>query len=162
MTRTFLILALVLSGCARTSPPGPGTYRSASVPISSIALFEQSRLDGDWTDVAGYPLRSNCRPGAAVRFADRGTALVGDACHLPPGTAGKLVPAGPGRFRSGGVELWVLWVDADYRTLVLGSPSGRFAAILNRGGAIPPDRLTAARRVLDFNGYDPARLEVAG
>ena len=35
-------------------------------------------------------------------------------------------------------------VDSGYRTMAIGTPSGRFGMILDRG-AIPPDRLTAAR-----------------
>ena len=57
-----------------------------------------------------------------------------------------------------GAEWWVLWVDADYRTLAVGTPDGRFGFILNRDGALPPDRLAAAREILEWNGYDLARL----
>ncbi|MEZ5912411.1 MAG: hypothetical protein R3D84_09475 [Paracoccaceae bacterium] len=70
----------------------------------------------------------------------------------------------PGRFRPalGGVagqSWWVLWLDSGARTLVVGTPSGDFGAILDReGAAIPPDRMQAAREVLAFNGYDLTRL----
>ena len=43
--------------------------------------------------------------------------------------------------------------------LVVGSPNGRLGFILNRG-AFPPDRLKAARDVLEWNGYDLRRLVV--
>lgn len=55
-------------------------------------------------------------------------------------------------------DYWVLWVDEGYRTAVVGMPSGRAGWILNREPQIPPDRLAAAREVLDFNGYDLSRL----
>jgi apolipoprotein D and lipocalin family protein len=61
-----------------------------------------------------------------------------------------------------GAEWWVLWVDADYRTLVVGTPSGSFGIILNRTADLPPDRLAAARDVLAWNGYDLTRLRPVG
>ena len=61
-----------------------------------------------------------------------------------------------------GAEWWVLWVDADYRTLVVGTPSGSFGMILNRTSDLPPDRLAAAREVLAWNGYDLGRMRAVG
>ena len=53
---------------------------------------------------------------------------------------------------------WVLWADTDYRTLVIGTPSGAFGFVLNRGGLLPEDRLRSAREVLAWNRYDLALL----
>jgi apolipoprotein D and lipocalin family protein len=138
-----------LAGCAPAPVPG---FRTAGAPIYSIALFEPSSLVGGWVEVAGYPQSAGCSPGpvAFVPVAASG------GCFLP--LAGKPVPSGPGRFVAGGREYWVLWIDADARTAVIGTPSGAFGAVLNRDPAIPPDRLEAARRVLAANGYDVARL----
>jgi apolipoprotein D and lipocalin family protein len=75
--------------------------------------------------------------------------------------AGPLAAAGPGRFAAAGQqEWWVIWVDTDYRTLAIGTPNGTFGFVLNRGGAVPPDRLRAAREIFDFNGYDVTRLQM--
>ena len=46
----------------------------------------------------------------------------------------------------------MIWVDVGYRTLAIATPSGRFGIILDRG-ALPADRLAAAREIFDFNGY---------
>ena len=54
--------------------------------------------------------------------------------------------------------IWVLWVDQDYRVAALGTPSGTWAAVLVRPGKGRGDLLTAAREVLDFNGYDLKRI----
>ncbi|HOZ34653.1 MAG TPA: lipocalin family protein, partial [Tabrizicola sp.] len=56
-----------------------------------------------------------------------------------------------------GQDWWILWVDSGYRTLAIGTPSGRFGFILDRS-ALPPDRLAAASEVFDFNGYTTAAL----
>ncbi|MFN6978455.1 MAG: lipocalin, partial [Gemmobacter sp.] len=65
----------------------------------------------------------------------------------------------PGRLAVAGeaAPWWVLWLDADARTAVIGTPGGSFGLILDRG-AIPADRLAAARDVLAWNGYDLGRL----
>ena len=55
---------------------------------------------------------------------------------------------------------WVLWVDDEYRTAVVGTPSGRAGWILNRTPDISEDRLEAAKAVLSFNGYDVNALEL--
>lgn len=146
-TRTFAILALVLASCAPQAPEG---FLKPGAVMRSIADFRQSGLDGQWIEVAGFP-RARCTPGS-VDFSQDGTRTSAASCFLPM-PSGAVTPSGLGRFTVGGQEYWVLWVDADYRTLVLGTPSGAFGAVLNRGGPIPPDRMRAAERVLDFNGY---------
>ena len=68
--------------------------------------------------------------------------------------AAPLVPGKPGRFAVKGLgDVWVLWADGDYRTLVIGTPSGQFGFVLNRDAVLPADRLNAVRDILRFNGY---------
>lgn len=72
-----------------------------------------------------------------------------------------MVATKPGRFDLQGIgPLWVLWADADNRTVVLGTPSGAYGFILNRDPSLPSDRLNAARDILAFNGYDVGKLDV--
>ncbi|MCR8723668.1 lipocalin family protein [Frigidibacter sp. ROC022] len=149
---------LLVSACGFPGNGPHGSPRDPDVPISSIALFEQSRLEGDWREVAGYP-RGSAAAGV-YRITSGGAAISGPGRYLPVRGRAPLRRVGPGRLEVGREVLWVLWVDADYRTLVLGSPDGQIGAVLNRGGPISSDRLEAARRVLDFNGYDLSRLEV--
>ena len=67
-------------------------------------------------------------------------------------------PAGPGRLSVAGQDdWWILWVDEGYRTLAVGTPSGRFGFVLDRATGAA-DRLQAAREVFDFNGYDTAQF----
>ncbi len=75
--------------------------------------------------------------------------------------AGPMQPAGPGRFAvvNQPGPWWVLWTDTDYRTLVIGTPSGQLGFILNRDANLPADRMVAAREILDFNGYVAAQLQ---
>ncbi len=95
-----------------------------------------------------------------------GFAVRGTRCG-PTGKTGyatRARPVGPGRItremRDGTEEIWVLWVDADYRIAALGTPSGGFGRILVRPGQARADLIIAAREIMDFNGYDVSRLIV--
>jgi apolipoprotein D and lipocalin family protein len=65
----------------------------------------------------------------------------------------------PGRLAvEGSPEFWVLWVDDDFRTAVVGTPDGSLGWIMDRPGQASPDRTRAAREVLEWSGYDLGRL----
>ena len=165
-----LALLAALSGCALVAP----SYRDRDAPISSQADFDPERYQGLWYEIARFP----------VSFQEGCTAVTADYAVTEPGelsvvnTCRDGAPDGPERRIAGSAEVtgpgrlavrfdsvpfvrapyWVLWVDADYRTAVVGVPSGRAGWILNRDPAIPPDRLRAALEVLDFNGYDVSKI----
>ena len=174
MLRIALLSLIALSGCALAP-----SYRDRSVPITSIASLDAARYAGRWYEVARFPVAFQA--GCVVTTADYalqpdGTLSVVNSCYhgsAGPGEppfrqiVGQARPAGPGRFdvTFQGVPFsgpyWVLWVDEGYRTAVVGVPSGRAGWILNRDPQIPPDRLRAAREILEWNGYDLSRLQVA-
>lgn len=153
---------LALAGCAAERVPG---FRDTTVPMYSSAAFDPARLPGTWVQAAAF-----AAPGAAcgsgrAEIAPDGAATLRLCLDGRDVVArGRLVPVGPGRFALGGdagplaQTWWVVWVDTDYRTLAIGTPSGDWGFILNRGGALPEDRLRAAAGIFDFNGYDTTRL----
>lgn len=166
MYRLSIALVLVLAACGAKSPPGG--YRDGGAQISSAALFDPARFGDVWHVVAAYGAEAGCGPLAETwqptgpgRFRVTGTAcgpkgaraFVGDASVTGPG---RIARAG----LNGAEELWVLWVDADYRVAVIGTPGGDFARVLARTPEVRPDLMSAAREVLDFNGYDPAALRL--
>lgn len=152
----LIVLALLLAACAA---PGPERgLRDIGQPIRSAALFDPARIAGDWHEGAtlGQP---GCVPGSLrIVPVAGGLRLDGRLCGQGA-IAARAVPVGPGRLALAGQRdpWWVLWVDEGYRTLVIGTPSGAFAHVLDRG-RLPSDRLNAVRTVLEFNGYDPAAL----
>jgi len=141
-------------------------YRNPAAKMYSSAVFDPARLEGSWRQVADFAPRPGCKT-QGLRFASGGggVRVEGGLClaGLATDVTGPLVAVGPGRFAVTGVPepVWVLWADTDVRTLVIGTPSGRFGAILNRGADLPGDRMTAAREVLDWNGYDLDRLLIS-
>lgn len=161
-----LCCVAALTGCVAFP-----SYRDADVPITSMAAFDPVRYAGTWDEVARYPVPFQAGCGAAQATYDLqsdGSFDVLNTCVTDEGSdksiAGTATIDGPGRLkvRLNGVpfaaDYWVLWVDEGYRTAVVGVPSGRAGWILNRGPDIPEDRMTAARQVLTFNGYDVSQL----
>ena len=176
-----LVVLILLAAFARPQPNEPvggllEVYRDRTVPIGSALNFDADRYAGIWYEVARYPVpfETGCVGVTAEygRLPDGGLS-VKNTCRNPDGTVrsvidGRADVVGPGRLtvRFDTVpfpaDYWVLWIDEGYRTAVVGAPNGRSGWILNRDPEIPADRLTAAREVLAFNGYDLGRLmEVA-
>ncbi|WP_226780482.1 lipocalin family protein [Oceaniglobus trochenteri] len=176
--RGLILAAALLAGCSTAAVP-PGvfpSYRDASAPFSSIALFEPARYAGTWYEIARYPVpfQEGCVASRAqYDMQPDGTLSVVNTCRdraldgALRRIEGTARPVGPGRLQVSFDSVpfltspyWVLWVDEGYRTAVVGVPSGRAGWILNRDPVIPQDRLNAAREILDFNGYDLSRLEM--
>ena len=174
MYRLILLALLAVAGCAAKPVPPAASYRNPSLPIYSNAVLDVQALQGDWQQVAAFaPQPGGCAPGL-VRFgAAQGGSLplqarlclggqqvqfAGPAALPVPG---RLLPQGADPQTAGALTQpwWVLWADVNLRTLVIGTPSGEMGFILNRGGPLPPDRLTAAREILEWNGYDLTRLQ---
>ena len=158
-----MALLLALSACASPEPEAP-VYRDRSVPIASAALFDPGRVSGGWYVTERTPGDGGCAASEVeIRTAASGGLSILSDCGGAPVTAalagpGRLaLPEAVGPFAPG--ETWVLWVDEGYRSAVLGRPDGTAAFLLDRAPVMPADRAAAARVVLDFNGYDPDRLE---
>ncbi len=149
-------LLLALCACVSAAPVTVQAFRDPAAPIYSAAALDAGRLAGNWVEVAGVQsAKGNCRKGGGMRVK-AGTVdyrLCVDG-RMVKGR-GALRAIGPGRFALPGLAqpVWVLWVDGDYRTLVIGTPKGGFGTVLDRG-AISPDREAAAREILDWNGYN--------
>ncbi|WP_322891519.1 MULTISPECIES: lipocalin family protein [unclassified Yoonia] len=177
MMRNFVMMAVLLAGCSlQPGEPRGGlfeVYRDTAVPISSKAVFEPARFLGTWYEVARYPVpfEAGC-VGVTAEYGalPDGRISVRNTCRNPDGSVRSVIEGsagivGPGRLKVsfpslpfGEADLWVLWADETYRTVVLGAPDGRSGWILNRDPVIPADRLAAARGMLAFNGYDLSRL----
>jgi apolipoprotein D and lipocalin family protein len=164
MYRVALLLALLASGCATAPQSG---FRAQESNIYSTAVVDAARLNGRWSQVADFVPKGAAACSAGGVQVEAGLRVKADLClgGKRTGFSGQAEMTGPGRLRligadpdSIGAELWVLWVDADYRTLVVGTPDGQFGFVLNRDPVLPADRMKAAQEILAWNGYDLARL----
>nr|WP_152828488.1 lipocalin family protein [Fertoeibacter niger] len=168
----ILLLPILLAACGARGPDVPPAFRDTDRQIYSNAVVQPAQILGEWDQVAGFatPDAGGCGPGrASFAPAPDGLALTARLClnGVTETFDGTLASLGPGRFAPRGADpagigqpWWVVWLDTNDRTLVIGTPSGAFGFILNRGGPLPPDRLAAAREILDWNGYDLAQLRL--
>ena len=151
-----VLVVLMLAACAPKLLPEV-SFRDTTRPAYSIAGLDPVRIAGTWVQVAGFGAACS---GGSIKIG----AVSQYALCLPGGMkagGGAMASAGQGRFDLSGVgPFWVLWADADDRTLVIGAPDGHYGLILNRDANIPVDRLTAARDILRFNGYDVTKLRL--
>lgn len=154
MPRLTLALVFLLAACV-AKPAASPAFRAEGAPIWSAAAFQPGQVAGTWAQVADFRTSGGCDAGA-VQITPEGQSLrlAGTLCIA--GRAEKVSGVapliGPGRLRVKGEDWWIIWVDVGYRTLAIGTPSGRFGIILDRG-VLPADRLNAAREIFDFNGY---------
>lgn len=157
-----LALAALLAACGRTPEPAPA-LRDTARPMYSSTSLDIGQLDGIWQQRGTVGGTGSCSPGGLdLHLASEGVTgswilCLGDDRRTGQGA---VVATGPGRFTLPGLDdpVWVLWTDADNRTLVLGTPSGAFGLVLDRKGDIPDDRRKAAADVLAWNGYDAGLL----
>ncbi|MHA6262526.1 lipocalin family protein [Arenibacterium sp. CAU 1754] len=159
----------VLAACT----PETG-FRTEPGPIGATSRFEAQRFDGTWHVVSRFAKAGDPNAASPEQFTVSTQAdsnwlvrhqrrLCDDGACKTMTQSDKATIIGPGRFvMTRGrkqIEHWVLWVDEGYRTAVVGVPSGAFGWIMERGhNATPPDRLKAARGILEWSGYDLANL----
>ena len=146
----LLLVALLLGACAMQAPGA----RDPSAPIWSSTRFEPARFAGDWVVRQAV--------GAAPRQLAVTSATPDGFGWLADGVPRTARLTGPGRFvldgKGAGRDVWVLWVDDDFRTAALGTPDGSLGWIIDRGATGGTDRIAAAREIMEFNGYDVSKL----
>ena len=150
------ILAGALVACA---PQTSGTYRDPSAPFGATTRFDPVSFAGEWELVASFDPAVRGR----VSFThDPSTQTVTLTSDVIPAQVGVYAIDAPGVLvKSAPPEetLVVMWVDEGFRTAVIGTVSGDFGAVINRGTEIPRDRDTAAREILAFYGWDVSQLK---
>ncbi len=167
----FGAAAIVLTGClGKTDEVGVEFHRNTKAPISSTTRFDAERFAGLWHIQAEFLHAEEEALRGAVEFRAMAGKVAQIALHGPTsrgfGVTDIYDVAQPmaGRFTLGQkpyqTEYWVLWVDDGFRTAAIGTPSGSFGWILDRDRKGGKDRIKAAKEVLEFNGYNMARLHM--
>ena len=173
MTPRRALLALIcttLAACGTAPVPEPAGFRDPAALIGATSRYDADRFAGAWQVRGAFPGDGDLR---AVTFAPQGPTFVEtrETCDstgvcAPRRVVWAATQEGPGRYllraAAGGAEraLWVLWVDEDFRTAVIGTPQGGYGWILDRAATGGEDRMVAAREILSFNGYDLRALQM--
>lgn len=159
MRLVALAMIALLAGCV--AQPAGG-FRDASVLITSTTRFEAARFAGPWVIRAAFAeAGAAMRPGSvAFHVGPSGDIAMIDSKGVAPAGTFGVRQVMPGRLTATAtaVEYWVLWVDADYRTAAIGTPSGAFGWIIDRSGSGGDDRIKAAADIFNWVGYDMTKL----
>ncbi|MEP5732317.1 MAG: hypothetical protein ABJL67_23455 [Sulfitobacter sp.] len=152
--RSAALLGVFLLGACAQDAPNDVTIglRNPTVTLAGTTRFDVGRFAGDWVTVDCI---GSCDAAARYIVATEGVFVRRAGDEDTPYLIG-----GPGILRQMGGEdtLVVMWVDDGFRTAAIGDAEGRWAAILNRSADVSPDRINAAKEVLDFNGWDVSKL----
>lgn len=162
--RHWLAPVAVLGACAAPVTERD-SLRDMSAPIASQVDVGTARLAGEWVVVAAFAgAGAGPVPGDELSVVPAAGGAAVAEMGMPSSARVDLTADGPGRWRSEGGgwlpagPVWVLWMDADDRTAVIGRPDGAAGWIMDRSPTGSPDRLVAARDILDWFGYDLTRL----
>lgn len=177
MKRVVLaLISALLVGCTE-KPSAPvqsvEVFRDTAAQIASQTDVTAARMTGDWvirqrfaaprTPRSGMSL--SALPNEALQLSVRGGDCVDDVCFEDEILI-VLEKTGPGRWTAQGPqtalpdgELWVMWMEFDSRTAAIGTPSGEFGWIMDKNRTGGGDRITAARDIMDWFGYNVSRLE---
>ena len=150
--RLIMLSLLPLLACEMSQPePFEIGLRNPTAPLGGTTRFDVARFAGNWSTlyclgVCATEIRYDVSAdGGLIRRADGVETIMNVSA---PGVLREI--DGPG-------TLVVMWIDEGFRTAAIGDADGRWAAILDRAGG-SPDRIQAARDILDFNGWDVAKL----
>ena len=164
-----------LAACTQDAPvlTPVETFRDPAAQIASQTNVTADRMAGDWAIRQRFAAPTSPQTGMALTTLPNGAlqlsiltgGCIDDACFEEEALVlfnqtgpGRWTPVDPpvGLIES---ELWVMWMDFDDRTAAIGTPSGAFGWIMDKSPTGGADRITAARDIMDWFGYDVSRLE---
>ncbi|MEM6375621.1 MAG: lipocalin [Pseudomonadota bacterium] len=172
LTRRQISLGLgAIALCAGCSTRSGNGFRAVSKPLSTTTRADQSALSGQWYVRGFFPgdeslsrvtFLPNVEGSPGIKI-DTQSCLLGADC-IGQSHIHSLKKLGPNRalVEGTGREIWLVWIDEGQRTAAIGTPGGGFGWILDRRPTGGQDRISAAREVLDFNGYDISQMALRG
>ncbi|QEY65357.1 lipocalin family protein [Metapseudomonas lalkuanensis] len=164
-----LLAALVLAGCA--------SHGEGPVPPRTVEAVDLARYQGTWYELARLPMffqRGCAQSEAHYNLRDDGSLGVLNRCRTLDGNwkeaHGNAVPQVDGRTDKLWVrfdnwfsrllpgiakgEYWVLYVDDDYRTAVVGNPDRKYLWLLSRTPVVSERTRERLMEVAEGQGYD--------
>lgn len=163
MRRLLALLALLALPLAQAAP----------VPATVPAL-DLSRFSGTWYEAARKPVfyERLCVSDVTERYrpAEDGSLKVEHRCRTKTGAQdfahGKARPISGSHntklrvnvFTPFVAPYWVLWLDGDYRAVLLGTPDRKYLWLLSRTPKLDPQLEQTALAQAKQQGYDLSKL----
>ena len=162
-TLGFIIVCLVLTGCAAQEYP----Y------LPTVSAVDPALYSGTWYEIARYENRfeKGCVGASAEYSREEGHIRVINSCFDADGVlidqaTGRAYPVEGSNgaklrvtfFRPFYGDYWILMLGEDYRYSVVGDPKRKYLWILSRTPHLSDDNRRAILQHLPKLGYNPARL----
>lgn len=168
-----LAAAVALVGCANS---GTGV-----VPPKTVEQVDLQRYQGTWYEQARLPMffQRNCAQSEALyELQEGGTIGVTNRCRTLDGdmqqVQGQAVAQVPGQTNKLWVsfdnwvssllpglvkgDYWVLYLDDDYQTALVGNPNRQYLWLLTRAEEISPESRATLLQEARSRGYDTSKL----
>ena len=171
---TGLVLVFLVACTAEQPVLTQGAvFRDPSVQIASQTNVTVDRMAGNWIIRQRFANQSgplgavtfSTLPNGALQIEQTLQTCDVDSCDSIQNIF-LIELTGPGRWMAVDApilfpreELWVMWMDFDSRTAAIGTPSGEFGWIMDKNPKGGGDRITAARDIMDWFGYDVSQLQ---
>jgi apolipoprotein D and lipocalin family protein len=164
----FVVLSLV--GCNTENPP------------TTVEFVDLQRYVGTWYEIAKIPNRfqKQCVRNTTAHYASRtdGRLDVTNRCITEDnildeasGIARIVDPETNAKLEVSFVNLlglqlfwgdyWIIALDEDYQTVIVGTPNRKYGWILSRTPSIDDTRMAALKTQLKQQGYNPQQFEIS-
>ncbi len=165
---SLLTLGLLLMLSACTSTPNP--------PLKTVDEVDLTRYVGTWYEIALLPnkFQAQCVSDTQAQYhIDGDVVRVRNRCRNAEGKieeangVAKIVP-GSGNaklrvsfFRPFYGDYWILALDKDYRTVLIGEPSRKYSWILSRDPHMSPDQREQLLEQAQSLGFDRSAFQIS-
>ena len=165
MHRVVLLLSCGLSACGTTT-----TERLGLGPLPTVEAVTIERYMGTWYELASYPqsFQEGCsHTTATYTLRPDGELDVLNRCQkdgeLDEASGRARVVEPPAKlevsfFRPFWGDYWIIDLDPEYRTAIVGHPSRDYLWILSRTATVSPDAMAGLRGRAAALGYPLDRL----
>lgn len=166
-----LLVALLSSGAWQ------GARAQTAAPVQSIAQVDLKLYSGTWYEIASFPAPfqpADCTGTTATYTLNvDGSVKVWNQCYQPTAAGvdrllrveGRAVPANAGNsqlkvsfFGPFAGDYWVLDLDENYQTALVGTPDRRFLWILHREPRLDPATYARLLTLARQQGFDTQKL----
>ncbi len=152
-----------------------GTANAAPAPLPTVAQVDLARYAGAWYEIALLPNRfqKQCVADTQARYRLDGERVqVINRCRMADGRVDDITGHAKVVADSGNAKLrvsffwpfygdyWVLALDADYRHVLVGAPSRKFAWVLSRTPQLDEATLQALLDRAAALGFDKAAFQL--
>lgn len=157
----FVLGLVIINGCEQRTPP------------KAVATVDLARYMGTWYEIAAFPNRfqKGCTCSHAhyemkkdyVRVKNRcwrkkkWDEVKGKAYEVKGSDGAKLKVQFFWPFKG---DYWILYLDKEYKHVLVGSPDYKYLWILSRTKHMPAETLAKIKKIAKTKGYDVNKLKV--